>query len=123
MLLGSDPGLRTGPFRPTWGTLAGALVVGALVIAPAAGVALAVLVAVTMAVPRTRPILRILPVLLVAVGALYVLALQTRWGYPAGFFWPRNFARVHRIVMAGPILMAVLAWTDARRPDPEPVAS
>jgi arabinofuranan 3-O-arabinosyltransferase len=118
-LRGTSPGLLTEPFRPTRATLLGCLVAGALFVTPLAGVALAAVIGITMVVPRTRPILRLLPSLLVGVGALYLLALQIRWGYSAGTFWPRHFVRVHRIVMVAPILMAVLAWTESRRPESE----
>ncbi len=118
-LRGTSPAVLTTPFRPTRATLLGGLVAAGLFVVPIAGVALAAVIGLTMAVPRTRPILRVLPALLVAVGAMYLLALQIRWGYSAGFYWPRHFARMHRIVMVGPILMAVLAWTESTRPEPE----
>lgn len=89
-----------------------ALVVGGAAVHPLAGLGLAATVAVGVVVPRSRRVLRLLPAAAVAVAGLYVVAIQLRWGHPAEFRWPEHFARVHHLALAGPALLAVLAWID-----------
>jgi arabinofuranan 3-O-arabinosyltransferase len=89
-----------------------ALVVGAVVVHPVAGIALAAIVAIAVVVPSTRRAVRLVPASAVAAAGAYVVFIQLRWGHPADFGWPEHFARVHHLALAGPTLLAVVAWFD-----------
>ncbi|MGY6499528.1 MAG: alpha-(1-_3)-arabinofuranosyltransferase domain-containing protein [Acidimicrobiales bacterium] len=77
----------------------------------------AAVAAVGVVVPRARPLARLVPAALVALAGLYMVVQQLRWGFDAGFDAPANFARVHYVALAGPVLLAVLSWVD-RPPAP-----
>ncbi|WP_195210226.1 alpha-(1-_3)-arabinofuranosyltransferase domain-containing protein [Actinomarinicola tropica] len=99
----------------TWSPLAApaALVAGALLVHPLAGLVLGLVVGAGVLWPRARPAVRLLPAIAVALAAAYVVVSQLRWGHPADFRWPEHFLRVHHLALAGPVLLAVLAWFDA----------
>ena len=80
--------------------LLGPAIISGLVIAlfvhPIAGVVAAVFTAVEHRLP---PILDRILVGLVALGYLYILIQQSRYGTPAGFGWPGTYAKAHGLVL------------------------
>ena len=77
------------------GTAVAIGLVVALFVHPLAGV---VAVIVTALERRLPPILDHLLVGLVALGYVYVLVQQTRYGTPVGFGWPDHYWKVHGLV-------------------------
>ena len=80
--------------------LLGPAVVSGLVIAlfvhPIAGVVAAV---VTVVEHRLPPIIDRILVGLVALGYVYILVQQSRYGTPTGFGWPGTYAKAHGVVL------------------------
>lgn len=91
------------------------LVAVGILVGPIYGVLFGGLMAAGFAVRGLRSWLQLLPAALVAIGGLYVALQQARWGHPTGFDWPEQFARVHHLVLAAPIILAVLTWFDPLR--------
>jgi len=80
--------------------LLGPAVISGLVIAlfvhPIAGVVAAVVTAVEHRLP---PIIDRILVGLVALGYVYILVQQSRYGTPTGFGWPGTYAKAHGVVL------------------------
>jgi hypothetical protein len=86
--------------------------VAAVAVGPVAGVAVGALAAAAMRWRRARPLVLLAPSVLLALSALYTIALQLRDELPSGFEWPSYFARVHPFAYAGVILLAVEVVVD-----------
>ncbi len=93
---------------------AGAL--GALVISPIWGIAIAVLWAVLHRYPHA---IRSIGFSLTALAMLYLLIQQKRYGFAAGFDWPSHFRRAHRPAMSGLVLMFLGSWVRSKEPSGE----
>ncbi|MEI8391577.1 MAG: alpha-(1-_3)-arabinofuranosyltransferase family protein [Actinomycetes bacterium] len=88
-------------------------VLGALVISPAWGIAMAVLWAMLHRYPH---LIRSVGVSLVTLSMLYLLIQQKRYGFAAGFDWPSHFRRVHRPAMGGLVLIFLGSWARSDEP-------
>lgn len=64
--------------------------------------------------PKLWPGLGVLPALMVAISAAYIVLLQWRWRYPVESMWPEHFERVHQLTFSAVILMALLAVANHR---------
>ncbi|CAB4594248.1 unannotated protein [freshwater metagenome] len=89
---------------------------GALVISPIWGMAIAVLWAVLHRHPHA---IRSIGFSLVALAMLYLLIQQKRYGFTAGFDWPSHFRRAHRPAMGGLVLMFLGSWARSEEPSGE----
>jgi hypothetical protein len=93
---------------------AGAL--GALVISPVWGIAIAVLWTILHGYPH---VIRSIGFSLVALAMLYLLIQQKRYGFAAGFDWPSHFRRAHRPSMGGLVLIFLGSWARSAEPSGE----
>ncbi|CAI7975175.1 arabinofuranan 3-O-arabinosyltransferase [Frankia sp. Hr75.2] len=90
-------------------TLLTALATGAasvVLVAPLAGLVVAVLTAAALRIPRARPLLRVAPAACLALSALYILQVQARHDLPANGSWVAAFDRVAMISWLTVLLLA-----------------
>ncbi|MGI8754359.1 MAG: alpha-(1-_3)-arabinofuranosyltransferase domain-containing protein [Acidimicrobiales bacterium] len=104
-------GPKPGPFAAV-ATSVGALVFGAVVIGPIAGIALAVIAVVAVRVARSRPLLALGGPLLFASSVAWVAYHQYADKLPAGFDWPTYFEAVHQPTWTAVALVALDAVVD-----------
>jgi len=88
-------------------------VLGALVVSPIWGIAIAVLWAILHRYPQ---FIRSIGFALVALALLYLLIQQKRYGFAAGFDWPSHFRRAHRPAMGGLVLIFLGSWARSDEP-------
>ena len=91
-------------------------VLGALVVSPIWGIAIAVLWAILHRYPH---VIRSIGFSLVALALLYLLIQQKRYGFPSGFDWPSHFRRAHRPAMGGLVLIFLGSWARGEEPSGE----
>jgi len=95
-------------------------VLGALVVSPIWGIAIAVLWAILHRYPH---VIRSLGFSLVTIALLYLLIQQKRYGFAAGFDWPSHFRRAHRPAMGGLVLIFLGSWARGEEPSGEHLRS
>jgi hypothetical protein len=119
------------PFRPLgertprWALVAGPLVGGAiaaLVVGPAAGVLVAVLLAVALRYPRARAVLTLAPVVLLGFVASYVVVQQLRFRLPPIFEWPTLFPHAEVPAWLAIVLLSADAFVELLRTPHRPLA-
>ena len=89
----------------TVATVAGAFVLGTLVIGIVPGVALAVVALVALRFERARPLLTIGAVGLWGITCAYVLLAKLFRTLPSGFEWPTYFDPVHQVAWSAVALI------------------
>jgi hypothetical protein len=88
---------------------------GALVVAPWVGVLVAVVVFAMVERPRLRPFVMLVPAVLLAGCALYIVVQQYRYRYPPVFEWPTLFPRARTLAWIAVMLLAADAVVDIIR--------
>jgi hypothetical protein len=87
-------------------------VVAALVVAPWAGVLVAVLVLLSLRFPHARAVLVLAPPVLLGFVGLYIAVQQWRYELPPVFEWPTLFPRAETPAWLAIVLLAADAWTE-----------
>jgi hypothetical protein len=89
---------------------------------PGAGLAVTLIAAAAFFLPYGATVARVLPALVLAGCALYVLQVQYRYELPADFNWVRNFDRIQPVGWLAPLLLILLLALDRRRGLPTAVS-
>ncbi len=111
--------------RPLLTSILWVVVLGAtstLLAGPGAGLVVTLVAAGAFFLPYGAAVARVLPALVLAGCALYVLQVQYRYELPADFNWVRNFDRIQPVVWLAPLLLILVLALDRRRGLPTTVS-
>ncbi len=119
---GPESGSRT---RRRWVGPVVTGLLGGLVVAPWVGVLTALVVFALVARPRVRPLVMIVPAVLLGLSGAYIVVEQYRYRYPPVFEWPTLFPRARTwawiavMLLAADAVVEILRSRRVRGPDEE----
>ena len=98
--------------RPMWTATLVAGAAAAVIVAPWAGVLVALLVLLVLFFPPARAVLTLAPPVLLGLAALYIAGKQQRYELPPVFEWPTLFPRAETPAWLAMVLVAADGWIE-----------